>query len=65
MAAVPASPDYGCWWLARPGGGGGREEFDLDSREDVLSRPCGYCSSNQARKHTGLPHTGMPSCKEV
>lgn len=55
MAAGSASPDYGCWRSARPGGSGGREEFDLDWREDLLSYPCGYHCGNQPSKTTGSP----------
>lgn len=46
MAAGSASPDYGCWRWARPGGSGELEEFDLDWSEDVLSCPCGYGCGN-------------------
>lgn len=34
------------------------EELDLDWREDVLPRPCGYLCSNQPYKTTGSQQTG-------
>lgn len=61
MTAGSASPDYGCWRSARPGGSGEREEFDLDWSEDVLSCPCGYGCGNCAPKNTASPHTGIIS----